>query len=390
MFLVQVAIGVVLFATFQEYVPNTLGASDAWPGYLLAAYGGARFVFETPTGAISDRIERKLGLLAGFGLMIPAVGLMAAFRDERAYLVFSAMLGLGTAFLWPATYAISADLYPPERRGKVIGFLNLNQLLGFGAGALAGAMVVEQEGWALFVIAIAAIGAASITVLSAIPSYRHGGTWGWRAAEARPSVLSILSWRLVALSALILAASTSLSMLVPAIRPFGQDVIGVSFATMTVALIPAIVIGAAVYVPAGHAADRFGRTRPFMAGQVLVVAGLLVVAETDVLVVAALAAIVVFLGNVLAVPAWNAAIMDLAPESHRGTLIGLAVALSGLGLAIGPAAGGVIVEAAGAPAAFRAAAAISGCVGIAAWLYGRRYGHARPAPAVVTVSTGRE
>ena len=146
-FLVQVAIGILLFATFQEWVPTALGTSDAWGGYLLAAYGAARFVFETPTGAISDRIERRFGLLAGFSLMIPAIGLMMFVRNEYAFLAFAAQLGFATAFLWPAAYAISADLYAPDRRGKVIGFLNLAQLLGFGVGALGGAVLVTEEGW---------------------------------------------------------------------------------------------------------------------------------------------------------------------------------------------------------------------------------------------------
>lgn len=138
-FLVQVALGTILFATFQEWVPTELEAGDAWGGYLLAAYGAARFAFEAPTGAISDRVERRLGLLVGFALMLPAILLMATVHDRHAYLAFAAMLGFATAFLWPATYAMSADLYALDRRGKVIGFLNLAQLLGFGVGALAGA-----------------------------------------------------------------------------------------------------------------------------------------------------------------------------------------------------------------------------------------------------------
>ena len=136
---VQVALGIILFATFQKWVPAELGVSDGWGGYLLAAYGAARFAFEAPTGAISDRVERRLGLLIAFTLMIPAIALMTFVRDERVYLLLAAQLGFATSFLWPATYAMSADLYPPERRGAVVGFLNLAQLLGFGAGALAGA-----------------------------------------------------------------------------------------------------------------------------------------------------------------------------------------------------------------------------------------------------------
>ena len=380
-FLVQVALGVILFATFQEFVPNELGASDAWAGYLLAAYGLARFVFETPTGAISDRIERKLGLLVGFASMVPAVLLMGIYQQVHAYLLFAAMLGVGTAFLWPAAYAISADLYPQESRGKVVGFLNLCQLLGFGAGALSGALVVEAAPTVMFVIAGFSIAIAWLVVLAFIPTYRGGRLWGWVSHPRRASIWSIMSIRLAFLSALILVATTALAMVVPAIRPYGEDVLHRSFATLTLALTPALVLGALFFIPAGHMADRVGRSTPFILGQFLVVLGLLTVAATASLFVAACGAFLIFVGNVMSVPAWNAAIMDLAPATHRGTLIGLTVALSGLGLAIGPAAGGALTAEYGAPATFRIVAGLCAVTGLAILAYARIYDSHRPETA---------
>lgn len=376
-FLVQVALGILLFATFQQWVPGELGAGDAWGGYLLGAYGGARFLFETPTGAISDRIERRLGLLLGFALMLPAIGLMSFVRNEQLFLPLAAQLGFATAFLWPASYAIAADLYEPDRRGKVIGFLNLAQLLGFGAGALAGAFMVESGDVPQFAVAFVAVSLAFAAAVGGIPNYRGDRLFARVHTPARPSVRSILSFRLAALSVIILGASIALAMIVPAIRPYGQYQLDVSFARLTVALIPAVIGGAALYIPAGHLADRYGRWKPLFAGQALTVAGLLVIAGTGELWVAVPAAMVVFAGNVLTVPAWNAAVMDLAPESHRGTLIGLSVALSGLGLAIGPALGGFVVGRWDAPAAFRVAAALAAVTALAIVLYARHYG-ARP------------
>jgi MFS family permease len=182
-----------------------------------------------------------------------------------------------------------------------------------------------------------------------------------------------MSPQVAALSGLILAATVSLYMIVPAIRPLGEDQLGVSFFTLTVALIPGVVVGGLLYVPAGHFADRHGRLRPFFVGQLLLIAGMLTVASTGSLAVAAVAGWTIFIGNVLAVPAYNAAVMDLAPESHRGTLIGLSVALSGLGLAIGPLAGGFISQEAGPAAVFRAAALVSTFTGCGIVLYGRAF-----------------
>ena len=375
-FCAQVALGIVIFAIFQEFTPNNLGASDGFGGYLLALYGGARFLSEPPAGALSDRIERKYALLLGFALMIPALALMGAIQQAWAYLGFAALLGVSTAFIWPATYAIGADLYPPGERGKVVGFLNVGQLLGFGLGALAGALLVERAPDVLFVIAIVAAGGAIATGVAGVPVYRRerGGE-----RERRASLRSALSGRLAFLSALILAATIGISSLVPAIRPYGDDVLGISFAQLTIFLIPAVAAGGILYVPSGHLSDRIGRTIPLLLGQALIIAGALTAAATANLFLAAFATAVIFCGHVQQVPALNASMMDLAPESHRGALIGWSVALSGLGLAIGPALGGAVVDAFDAPMAFRTGAMAAGFTALLTIAYGLVYGYARPA-----------
>ena len=86
----------------------------------------------------------------------------------------------------------------------------------------------------------------------------------------------------------------------------------------------------------------------------------------------------IFCGYVFAIPALSAGMMDLAAPSHRGTLIGLMVALSGLGFAIGPAISGVIVDAFDAPRAFQAGSIAATISAIAVVLYGITYGRERP------------
>lgn len=373
-FCAQVALGFTLFAVFQEFAPNGLGAGDAFGGYLLSLYGGARFLAETPAGAISDRIPRKRALLIGFALMIPALALMAAVREERAYLAFAALLGVATAFIWPAAYALGADRYAPAERGKVVGFLNVGQLFGFGLGALAGALLVRTSPDALFGLAMAAVAAALLTTRAWVRDVARGERDGRRTPLRRA-----LSARLLFLSALILAATVGVSSLVPAIRPYGDDVLGISFWRLTLLLLPAVAVGGALYVPAGHLSDRIGRTRPLLLAQALIVAGALTIAATASIPLAMVAAAVVFSGLVLQVPALNASVMDLAPAAHRGALIGWSVALSGLGLAIGPAIGGFVTEAVDAPAAFRLTAALAAGTALLTLVYGRVHGHAPPA-----------
>ena len=115
--------------------------------------------------------------------------------------------------------------------------------------------------------------------------------------------------------------------------------------------------------------------------------GALTVAQTTFIPLAAFATAVVFCGNVLSVPALSASMMDLAPESHRGTLIGWSVALSGLGLAVGPGLGGFLVNAFDSPTVFRVAALIACGTVLLTIAYGRAYGNA-PAAAIPSGTAG--
>ncbi len=386
-FLVQVSVGLVLFATFQQYVPTELGTGDAWPGILLTAYGIGRFAFETPGGAITDRVGRRIGLLIGFTMMTPPLMLMAVAPSPWIFLGLSLWLGLGNAFLWPAAYALSADLYNPEWRGKVSGFLNVCQLTGWGAGAFAGAMVVESFPMMQFAIALGVVGVAALLVWAWLPSPRTPAMMHFR--EKRPSMWSVMSVRVAFMVGLILVSSSSSGMLIPAIRPFGEDQLDASFATVTLGLGPALIIGAALYVPAGQVADRFGRILPFVVGQFLVFVSLLALSSSGDIVTAAILAIFVFSGYTISIPAWSSAMMDLAPESHRGALIGLSVAASGLGLGLGPTIGGVVAEVWDAVATLRTAALMSGVAGLGIWIYWKTYGNSR-AGAVPAHATADE
>src|SRR3970282_1989618 len=118
------------------------------------------------------------GLLIGFACMLPAILLMLFVQDSVAYLLFASFLGLGAAFIWPATYAISAAPYPPDRRGKVIGFLNLAQLLGLGVGTMGGAFLVQYLSPTQFLAALGAISGAFVAGLIGVVKYGGGRTFG--------------------------------------------------------------------------------------------------------------------------------------------------------------------------------------------------------------------
>ena len=98
-------------------------------------------------GRLSDLVTRQRVLL--FCLALFVVGsAITAVSVELPVLVFGRVLqGIGGGGLVPATLALVADLWPPERRGTPLGVVGAVQELGSVLGPLLGAAVLAVADW---------------------------------------------------------------------------------------------------------------------------------------------------------------------------------------------------------------------------------------------------
>ena len=102
---------------------------------------------------------------------------------------------------------------------------------------------------------------------------------------------------------------------------------------------------AAVFVPAGWMADRFGRANVFLAGFAIFIVGSGLVAAAPSVEFLIAARVVQALGLGIESPASLALVLDAFPESRRSTAVGAMGAVGGVATAIGPAVGGALVDA---------------------------------------------
>ncbi|MGH2394690.1 MAG: MFS transporter, partial [Candidatus Limnocylindria bacterium] len=77
------------------------GLSIAQIGVLAATYPAVWGFAQIATGALSDRIGRKGLIVGGMLLQAAAIGLIAAASTFGAWLIAAALLGLGTAMVYP-------------------------------------------------------------------------------------------------------------------------------------------------------------------------------------------------------------------------------------------------------------------------------------------------
>jgi MFS family permease len=142
------------------------GLSVATIGMLAAVYpavwGGGQLV----TGALSDRLGRKWLIASGMLIQAAALGLMAVTRGFWGWAAEAALLGAGTAVVYPTLLAAIGDVAHPGWRASAVGVYRFWRDLGFAIGALIAGVVADLFGLAAAILAVAGITAISGVVVA--------------------------------------------------------------------------------------------------------------------------------------------------------------------------------------------------------------------------------
>ena len=153
------------------------GLSIAQIGILAGIYPAVWGVGQLVTGGLSDRIGRKW--LIATGMWVQAAGIAAvALGDTFAvWAVAVAVIGAGTAMVYPTLLAAIGDVAHPAWRARSVGVYRLWRDSGFAVGALLVGVVADATSLVTSIWVVAAITAAS-GVIVAIRMYETLGQHG--------------------------------------------------------------------------------------------------------------------------------------------------------------------------------------------------------------------
>lgn len=136
----------VLFAV-QPLVQTEFHLTNTQVGYLTSAFLLFYMVAAPFVGPLADRYSRKLiivlGALAWSGLTL----LTAVTHTYQALLVRHTLVGVGEATFVTIAPTIVADLFPEEKRGRVLGIFYLAIPVGVAAGYILGGTLGPHYGW---------------------------------------------------------------------------------------------------------------------------------------------------------------------------------------------------------------------------------------------------
>lgn len=168
-----------LFGVSQAGLVNNLNDGLAWGlfplffaaaglsveeiGLLAGIYPGVWGVTQLATGALSDQLGRKGMIVGGMLLQGVSIGLLLFVHGFALWAAVMALLGIGTALVYPTLLAAISDVAHPSWRASSVGVYRLWRDSGYAIGALLAGGLADLFGvsWAIGVI-------AGVTALSGV------------------------------------------------------------------------------------------------------------------------------------------------------------------------------------------------------------------------------
>jgi DHA2 family multidrug resistance protein-like MFS transporter len=135
--LVLVVMSVSGLNTALPTIQRELGASASDLQWIVDAYAIVFAGLLLSAGAIGDRFGRRRALLVGLAIFGLGTFLGGVATSSSQLIAGRAVMGIGAAFIMPATLSIITAIFPPHERGRAIAIW-----AGFaGAGASIGPVV---------------------------------------------------------------------------------------------------------------------------------------------------------------------------------------------------------------------------------------------------------
>jgi len=350
----------LIHALLPIYLVSTMGMSVVALGVLEGAAEATAMIVKVFSGAISDWLGRRKGLLlVGYGLAALTKPLFPLASTPALVVTARLLDRVGKGIRGAPRDALVADVAPPEIRGACFGLRQSMDTVGAFLGPLLAIVLMLWFGdrirtvlWFAVVPAFVAIALIVFGVREPEHAQSPGGFRSplrWRALRAFPRSY----WFVVGAGATFTLARFSEAFLVLRAQQTGLDP----------AWIPAVMVAMSVAYslsawPVGILSDRLDR-------RVLLAAGMVLLIAADLLLGIGTSTRSMFVG----VAVWGlhmgftqgilaAMVSETSPAALRGTAFGVFNLVSGIGMLLASSIAGVLWTRFGASTTFLAGAAL--------------------------------
>ncbi|MFJ2057016.1 DHA2 family efflux MFS transporter permease subunit [Streptomyces sp. NPDC087908] len=163
----------VAVKTIASPAPTGIGATQSELEWAINSYTLVFAGLLFTSGLLGDRLGRKKVLL--FGITVFGLGsALAAFSGSPGELIgFRAVMGLGAAFVMPATLAVLMNVFEREEQPKAIGIWAGGVGLAIAIGPITGGILLEHFWWgSIFLVNVPVVLLALALMIWLVPDSR--------------------------------------------------------------------------------------------------------------------------------------------------------------------------------------------------------------------------
>lgn len=352
----------MLLASAMPLIKAEFVLSDTALGILSGSFAIVYATAGLPVGWLADRYSRRhiiTGMAALWSVMTAACGVAGSFA---ALLAARLGVALGEAGYMPAVYSSMSDMYPPARRNFIFSLIIAACSVGVIGGLALGGWLASSYGWRN---AFLYVGLAGLLLVLVVVPVIHEPARGGQEESRTPAagddgafsfgagLRRLLGDRVIFWSLITTGFTGYCNGVVQWLPSFFARSHGMSLITIGLLFGSAFGVGLMVgQLLGGRLAERMARRRLFAPLKLCIVSNLLMVPAFALIILSphatlAIAATLVmsFCGG-LGSPVLTAAIQNAAPPRLRGVAHALlTLALSVVGLGIGPLAVGMVSDA---------------------------------------------
>ncbi len=337
----------MLMSPLGALIMPSLSVTPAQFGTVVSAYAFAAGISGLLTAGFADRFDRKKLLLFFYTGFIAGTAWCGVANSFESLLLARVVTGLFGGVIGSIILAIATDLFPPQMRGRVMGFIQTAFAASQVLGIPIGIYLSNQWNWHvpfLALVVLGLIGGLLIAIyMKPVADHlkapqKHSALEHLRHTVTEPRyLLSFVS---------VLFLATGGFMLMPFSSAFTVNNLGISLHDLPIIYLVTGIATIFVGPLVGKAADAFGKLRVFFIGTATTITMVLIYTHlsTSTLIVVTVINVVLFIGIFSRMIPFQALMSQVPAQTQRGSFNAINASISQLAGGMASIVAGHIVQ----------------------------------------------
>ena len=337
----------MLMSPLGALIMPSLSVTPAQFGTVVSAYAFAAGISGLLTAGFADRFDRKKLLLFFYTGFIAGTAWCGVANSFESLLLARVVTGLFGGVIGSIILAIATDLFPPQMRGRVMGFIQTAFAASQVLGIPIGIYLSNQWNWHVPFLALVVLGLIGglliATYMKPVADHlkapqKHSAFEHLRHTVTEPRyLLSFVS---------VLFLATGGFMLMPFSSAFTVNNLGISLHDLPIIYLVTGIATIFVGPLVGKAADAFGKLRVFFIGTATTITMVLIYTHlsTSTLIVVTVINVVLFIGIFSRMIPFQALMSQVPAQTQRGSFNAINASISQLAGGMASIVAGHIVQ----------------------------------------------